>query len=145
MQKLALCFLILTGCSAQYEVYEPVSALPATFNQDQISRFLLTQYKNVGNEQARVIYFRDDKYLSDEIAATGSHNSVVANGLQIVVNCATKKCNHVVLAHNHPGQFFASASGVDLDNADKFEVMMKQANIMANYVIVADSDVNWLN
>jgi DNA repair protein RadC len=142
---LALCFLLLSGCAAQYEVYEPVSTLPHVYNQDQISRYLLTQYKNVGNEQARIIYYRDNTYLSDEIAATGSHNTVAVNGLQLVVNCVVKECNRVVLAHNHPGQHWARASGIDLDNADKFAVMMQQANITADYVIVGTSDVNWVN
>lgn len=144
MKFVFLLLSILSGCAANYEHYDPVSALPLSYNQDLISRYLLTHYKNVGNEQARVIYYRDNIYLSDEIAATGSHNTVAANGLQIVVNCVTKKCNHVVLAHNHPGQYWGRASGIDLDNADKFQVIMQQANITASYVILGDSDANWL-
>jgi DNA repair protein RadC len=140
----SLCCLILSGCAAQYEVYEPVSVLPPVYNQDQISRYLLTHYKGVGNEQARVIYFRDNTYLSDEIAATGSHNTVAANGLQIVINCTIKHCNRVVLAHNHPDQYWARASGIDLENSDKFQAMMNQAQIKPSYVILGEADANWV-
>jgi DNA repair protein RadC len=138
-----MVFFLIAGCAAQYEIYEPVSALPPVYNQDSINRYLLTHYQGLGNEQARVIYFRDDKYLFDEIS-NGGTNNVAVNGLQIVINCAVKKCNRVILAHNHPGEYFGRASGIDLDNADKFKDMMKQANITPSYVILGNSDANWL-
>jgi DNA repair protein RadC len=143
MIKLLILFL-LAGCSAQYDSYQPASKLPAGFDKEAINRYLLTQYKNVPNEQVRVIYYRDDKYLSDEIVANGSYTGAVANGLQIVTNCAAIQCNQVVLAHNHPGEYFASASGIDYDNADKFDDMMAQAKITAAYVVVGTSEVNWI-
>jgi DNA repair protein RadC len=139
-----LLLLLLAGCAAQYGSYQPVTTLPAGFNKEIINRYLLTQYKNVPNEQARAIYYRDDKYLGDEIVAEGSDHGVTANGLQIVINCSVKQCNQVILAHNHPGQYFARASGTDMDNADKFDEMMAQAKVTAAYVIVGEHDINWL-
>lgn len=144
MKKLLLLSLFLTGCAAQYEKYQTVNTLPPIFDQDQISRYLLTQYKGALNEQARVIYYRDNKYISDEVVGNGGVANVATNGLKIVIDCTIKKCNRVVLAHNHPGQYFASPSSTDLDSNDKFNEMMKQANIIGSYVITADSDVNWV-
>jgi DNA repair protein RadC len=104
---------------------------------------LLTKYKGQANEQARIIYYQDDKYLLDEVVQ-GGVNKVATNGLQIVVNCTIKKCNHVVLAHNHPGQYFGKASHIDLENADKFKEMMSQASIKSSYLVIGNSDANWL-
>jgi DNA repair protein RadC len=139
-----LIFLLLVGCAAQYETYKPVSSLPAGFNKEIINRYLLTQFKGVPNEQFRAIYYKDDQYLAEEIIANGGIDTVSANGLKVVIRCTTLACNQVILAHNHPGQYFARASGIDLDNADKFDAMMAQTNVTAAFVIVGDSDVNWI-
>jgi DNA repair protein RadC len=140
-----LLLLILSGCAAQYEKYAPVASLPPAFNKEIINRFLLTQYKYVLNEQSRALYYRDNLYISDEIIAEGSSATVTANGLKIVINCILKKCNQVIIAHNHPGQYWGRASAPDLDNSEKFKAMMQQANIRGFYVITGDSDVNWID
>jgi hypothetical protein len=71
-----ILFLVLAGCSAQYDTFQPVTSLPAGFNKETINHYLLTQYENVLNEQSRAIYYRDDKYLGDEIVAEGSSTGV---------------------------------------------------------------------
>jgi DNA repair protein RadC len=139
-----LILFLLAGCAAQYESYQPVTSLPAGFNKETVNHYLLTQYKNVLNEQFRAIYYRDDRYLGDEIIAEGSRTDVATNGLKVVINCTLLKCNQVILAHNHPDEYFAKPSGIDLDNADKFDAMMAQAKVTAAYVIVGNSDVNWI-
>jgi DNA repair protein RadC len=136
--------LILAGCTAQYDTFKPVSTLPARFNKETVNHYLLTQYKNVLNEQSRAIYYRDDKYLGDEIVAEGSRTGVVTNGLKVAIDCAILKCNQVILAHNHPGEYFAKPSGIDLENADKFDAMMAQAKVTAAYVVVGNNDVTWV-
>jgi DNA repair protein RadC len=139
-----LILFLLASCAAQYDTYKPVTTLPARFNKETVNHYLLTQYKNVPNEQARAIYYRDDRYLADEIVAEGSRTDVVTNGLKVVIDCAVLKCNQVILVHNHPGEYFAKPSGIDLDNADKFDAMMAQTHVTAAYVIVGNSDVNWI-
>jgi DNA repair protein RadC len=139
-----LIILLLAGCSAQYDSYQPASTLPAGFNKEAINRYLLTQYKNVPNEQSRAIYYRDDRYLADEIVAEGSRTDVATNGLKVTIDCAILKCNQVILAHNHPDEYFAKPSGIDLDNADKFDAMMAQTHVTAAYVIVGEHDANWI-
>jgi DNA repair protein RadC len=139
-----LILLLLAGCAAQYDTFKPVNTLPAGFNKETVNHYLLTQYKNVLNEQSRAIYYRDDRYLADEIVAEGSRTDVATNGLKVAIDCAVLKCNQVILAHNHPGEYFAKPSGIDLDNADKFDAMMAQTHVTAAYVVVGNNDVNWV-
>jgi DNA repair protein RadC len=141
--KMFILLLLLTGCTAQYATYKPVIGPPGTYDVDTINRFLLTLFKGAQNEEAVVLYYGDSGYITDEVV-NGGMNSVVVNGLQIVVRCAEEECTKVILAHNHPGQYFAKASSIDLDNADKFKDMMSQAKIQASYVILGDADANWL-
>ena len=139
-----LVLFLLASCTAQYDTYKPVTTLPARFNKETVNYYLLTQYKNFLNEQSRAIYYRDDRYLGDEVVAEGSRTDVATNGLKIVIDCAVLKCNQVILAHNHPREYFAKPSGIDLDNADKFDAMMAQTHVTAAYVVVGTSDVNWI-
>jgi DNA repair protein RadC len=141
--KILILFLLLTGCAAQYETYKPVISPPITYDVDTINRYLLTLFKGAQNEEAVVLYYGDKGYVTDEVV-NGGMNSVAVNGLHIAIRCAEAKCTKVILAHNHPGQYFGSASGIDLENADKFKDMMSQANIQASYVILGDADANWL-
>ncbi len=140
-----ILILLLTSCAlgSKYETYTPLATLPTQFNTESTDRYLLTQYKGVLNEQARVIYCENNLYLMDEVVS-GSINNVSVNGLQIVINCTIKKCNKVILAHNHPGQYWARPSNIDLDNADKFKEMMNQADIQAHYMIIGEHDANWI-
>lgn len=138
--------LLFIGCATRYDTYTASNRLPKHYNEDAINRYLLTKYKGFEFEQMRVIYYQDDRYLMDEVIANGSNNRVEVNGLEIIVHCVVNKCNRVILAHNHPGQYFAHPSVVDLDNTDKFKALMKQANITAiAQIIIGEHDANWLN
>jgi DNA repair protein RadC len=139
-----LPLIFIMGCAAKYDIYAQSKQLPVSFNQDQIDVYLLTTYKGLTFEQMRAIYFKDNKTLSDDALANGSINRVGINGLAIVVQCTVLHCNRVILSHNHPGQYFAVPSHIDLENADKFKAMMGQANIKADFLITSDHDVNWL-
>jgi DNA repair protein RadC len=139
-----LLSLLVVGCSSQYDKYEEIVTLPSTFNKDTINRYLLTTYKNVCNEQIHIIYYKNNRSISDEVAASGTKISVTTNGLQIIADCTLKKCDHIVFAHNHPGQYWAKASSIDLDGADKLKEMMEKANITPMYVIIGEADANWL-
>jgi DNA repair protein RadC len=139
-----LPLIFLAGCAAKYDVYAPLKQLPVAFNQDKIDVYLLTAYQGLSFEQMRVIYLKDYKIISDQIIANGSINRVGVNGLTIVVQCTVLHCNRVVLSHNHPGQYFAVPSHIDLENADKFKAMMGQVKIKAYFLVTSEHDVNWL-
>jgi len=93
-----------------------------------------------GIEQMHATYSKNGQVLKTELVATGTHDSVSVNALSLVVQCTLLKCNHITLSHNHPGATYAHASQVDLDNAYKFNELMKQANITTDFVIVAAND-----
>ena len=93
-----------------------------------------------GIEQMHAIYSKDGQALKTELVATGNHDSVSVNALSLVVQCTLLKCDHITLAHNHPGKAYAHASQGDIDNADKFNEIMKQANITTDFVIIANND-----
>ena len=143
---LPLVFIGLTNCAAQYDRYDTVTALPKNYNQDIINRYLLTKYNGLPFEQMRAIYYFNDKYLMDEVLASGGSDRVGANGLEIVIHCVTYKCNKLILAHNHPGQYFAHPSNIDIFNTEKLRDMLAQANIsLIAQIIIGEHDANWLD
>jgi len=93
-----------------------------------------------GIEQMQATYSKNGQAIKTELVATGNHDSVSVNALSLVVQCTLLKCDHITLSHNHPGATYAHASQGDLDNAYKFNELMKQANITTDFVIVAEKD-----
>jgi len=145
MCKNLLVFVLLTGCvNAKYEHYVEVNKLPAVFNENEIDRYLLTQYKNVDREQVRLIYYKDEVYIADELAVEGARYKVSIKILDLIANCAIRGCNRIIHAHNHVGQFFAKPSSGDVDTDALVKERLSFTDIKINLVVVADHDTYWI-
>lgn len=147
MRLIASCswlLLVLIGCTNKYDQFKEVNRLPEMFDESSIDRYLLTQYKTVDLEQIRIIYYKNDLYLSDEMVIEGSRQEVSMPILDIIARCSIRNCNQIVYAHNHVGQYFAKPSTADLDTTDLLKERLAIANIKLNMVVVADHDTYWI-
>jgi DNA repair protein RadC len=141
--NILLVLLLLTGCTANYHEYQPLAVLPVNYNQDEINRYLLTQYSNLTIEQSRILYYLSSHLLREDII-NGSRNRVVIDGLEIMVECFKIGCDKIVLAHNHPSQYWAHPSPIDLVGYNRFIEMTNNSNILGEYVIISNADTNWI-
>jgi DNA repair protein RadC len=140
-----LFFLLLIGCTnAKYATYTPLESVPVQFSNESINRYLLTQFSGLDTERFIILYYKDDAYVMYSNTKGATHN-VEVNALSIIANCVAKQCDTVVLAHNHPGQYFAKPSDTDLESAKKFKSILNQAKIPNTaFVTVGDHDVYWI-
>lgn len=143
MKILVTLVLFLVGCAANYDVYKPLASLPTTYNQDEISRYLLTQYALLNIEQVKFLYYKSGRIL-EEVKVNGGESRVDINLIEMVVKCSQLGCDKVIMAHNHPNQYWARPSPSDLDSADKLQDMSKQIGVVPHFIITGDADVNWL-
>jgi hypothetical protein len=93
-----------------------------------------------GLEHMQATYSKNGQALKTELVATGNHDSVSVDSLVLVAHCTQLQCDHITLTHNHPGRYYAHASQIDLDNAYKFNEIMKPLNVATDFVIIAEKD-----
>lgn len=135
----------MVGCTnIKYDKYTELDTLPYKFDESSIDQYLLTKYKTADIEQIRIIYYKNDSYLSDEMVIEGSRREVSMPILDIIARCSIRNCDQIVYAHNHVGQYFAKPSTTDLDTTDLLKERLAIVNIKLNMVVVADHGTYWI-
>lgn len=147
MKKLFLVLIVLLLTACDYHKYsedKTVSA-PTTLNEEQIDRHLMKEIGSLPYEQLVVAFFNNNEVIDIGSVNNGNQGEVQISFNDIFHECMVRKCNGIIIAHNHPDKPFAHPSQADTQISVRFKEVLKKHNInLINSIIVTKYDTTWI-
>lgn len=142
-----LLFLLLAGC--QDGKYENVGyyTYPTThYNKTNLEKYLVSEFRNIDHEELKVVYLTsDDEIIDIATFAVGDQHHVKYNLILLYAESVKRGAKKIILAHNHPNQYWAIPSTADKRALEELRPLYQQFGLeIKGSLVVGAADVTWI-